>query len=203
MALTLIESACKKKGLDLVPVLGEAAFYGPKLDIQTRNIYGKEETIATIQVDILVPKRMDLYYINKENKKSYPIIIHRAILGSYERFIGFLLEATKGNIPFWLSPIEYVILPVSDKNLKYALKVNEILKSKNFYGEVRSEETLSKRILIAEEERIPFILVVGEKEEKNGSVALRVRNKGDVGEKSIDEILNIFEDLRNSKKAEP
>jgi threonyl-tRNA synthetase len=94
-------------------------------------------------------------------------------------------------------------LPVSDKNLKYALKVNEILKSKNFYGEVRSEETLSKRILIAEEERIPFILVVGEKEEKNGSVALRVRNKGDVGEKSIDEILNIFEDLRNSKKAEP
>jgi threonyl-tRNA synthetase len=202
-ASSLIESACKKKGLNLVPVLGEAAFYGPKLDIQTKNIYGKEETIATIQVDILVPKRMDLYYINKENKKSYPIIIHRAILGSYERFIGFLLEATKGNIPFWLSPMEYVILPVSDKNLKYALRVNEILKSKNFYGEVRSEETLSKRILIAEEERIPFILVVGEKEEKNGSVALRVRNKGDVGEKSIDEILNIFEDLRNSKKAEP
>ena len=202
-ASKLIEGACKKRKLNLVSALGEAAFYGPKLDIQIKNIYGKEETIATIQVDILVPKRMNLFYIDKDGKKANPIIIHRAILGSYERFIGFLLEAVRGDLPFWLSPIGYVILPVSDKNLKYAFKVNEILRSKNFYGEVRSEGTLSKRILIAEEERIPFILVVGEKEEKNGSVALRIRNKGDVGEKFIEEILNIFEDLRNSKKAEP
>lgn len=198
-----ISNACKKRKINLVKGVGEAAFYGPKLDIQTRNIYGKEETIATIQVDILVPKRMDLHYINKEGKKSYPIIIHRAILGSYERFLGFLLEVTKGNLPFWLSPIEYVILPISDKNLKYALEIDDILKSKNFYGEVRSEETLSKRILVAEEERIPFILIVGGKEEKNKSIALRVRNKGDIGEKKIEEVLKIFEDLRIFKKAEP
>mgnify|MGYP001772916290 CR=1 FL=1 len=198
-ASKVIENACKKKNLNLVPGIGEAAFYGPKLDIQIRNIYGKEETLATVQIDILVPKRMGLYYFDKNNKKEAPIVIHRAIVGSYERFIGFLLEVTKGELPFWLSPIQFVILPVSERNLKYTNEVNHLLKEKGFRGEIRIEETLSKRILVAEEEKIPFILVIGDKEESNNSVALRVRKKGDLGEKKIEELIKIFEKLEENK----
>lgn len=192
-ASNLISEICKKRGLGLAKALGEAAFYGPKLDIQINNIYGKEETLATIQVDILVPKRMGLTYIDRNGKEKNPIVIHRAIVGSYERFIGFLLEATRGELPLWLAPIQVVILPVSEKNLSYANKLLKLIKEKNFRAEVRVGESLSKRILLAEEEKIPLMAVVGEKEEKNSTVSLRIKKEGDKGEISIEKLFEILE----------
>jgi threonyl-tRNA synthetase len=195
-ASKVIADACKKRNLNLVEGIGEAAFYGPKLDMQIKNIYGKEETIATIQVDILVPKRMNLTYVDKNNKEKNPIIIHRAILGSYERFIGFLLEETRGDLPLWLSPIQGVILPVKEEHQKYAEEVLTIFRDFRFQI-WPAEETVSKRILLAEEEKIPLILVVGDREEKNKTISLRVRKKGDLGEKKIEEILKILNEKGN------
>jgi threonyl-tRNA synthetase len=178
--------------------LGEAAFYGPKLDVQIKNIYGKEETLATIQVDILVPKRMGLVYVDKNNKEKNPIVIHRAIIGSYERFIGFLLEATKGDLPFWLSPIQVLILPILKNHQNYAEEILEKLKENDFRAEIwLAEETLSKRILLAEEEKIPVLLVVGDKEVKNKTCSLRLRPKQDLGEKKIEEIIKFLNEKRN------
>ncbi len=193
----LIERICKKLKINYVKGIGEAAFYGPKLDIQIKNIYGKEETLATVQIDILVPKRMNLTYVDKNNREKNPIIIHRAILGSYERFLGFLLEKTKGDLPLWLSPIQVVILPISDKNLDYAQKILQMIKEKNFRAEIWSEESLSKRILFAEEEKIPIMVIVGEKEEKNNTISLRIKKEGDLGEKTIDYLLKILDEKGN------
>jgi threonyl-tRNA synthetase len=197
-ASKVILSACQKRKINLVKGLGEAAFYGPKLDVQIKNIYGKEETLATIQVDILVPKRMGLVYVDKNNKEKNPIVIHRAILGSYERFIGFLLEATKGDLPFWLSPIQVLILPILKNHQGYAEEILKKLKENDFRAEIwPAEETLSKRILFAEEEKIPVLLVVGDKEVKNKTCSLRLRPKQDLGEKKIEEIIKFLNEKRN------
>jgi threonyl-tRNA synthetase len=194
-ASKIISYACKKKEINLVKGLGEAAFYGPKLDIQIKNIYGKEETLATIQIDILVPKRMGLTYIDKNNKEKNPIVIHRAILGSYERFIGFLLEVTKGDLPFWLSPIQVLVLPILKNHQNYAEEIFKRLKENNFRTEIwPAEETLSKRILLAEEEKIPIVLVIGDKEVKNNTCSLREKYKGNLGEKKIDEIIKFLKE---------
>jgi len=194
-----IFNACKKRKINLVEGIGEAAFYGPKLDMQIKNIYGKEETLATIQVDILVPKRMQLTYVDKNNKEKNPIIIHRAILGSYERFIGFLLEATKGDLPFWLSPIQVLILPIGRNHQNYSEEILRKLKENSFRSEVwQAEETLSKRILLAEEEKIPVILIVGDREVKNKTCSLRLRHNQDLGEKKLEEIIKFLDEKRNT-----
>ena len=194
-----IFNACKKRKINLVEDIGEAAFYGPKLDMQIKNIYGKEETLATIQVDILVPKRMQLTYVDKNNKEKNPIIIHRAILGSYERFIGFLLEATKGDLPFWLSPIQVLILPIGRNHQNYSEEILRKLKENSFRSEVwQAEETLSKRILLAEEEKIPVILIVGDREVKNKTCSLRLRHNQDLGEKKLEEIIKFLDEKRNT-----
>jgi threonyl-tRNA synthetase len=193
-----IKSACQKKKLFLKEGIGEAAFYGPKLDMQIENIYGKEETIATIQVDILVPKRMNLVYVDKNNQEKHPIIIHRAILGSYERFIGFLLEQTKGDLPLWLSPIQALILPIKKEQQNYAEEIKKLLHEKNFRSEIwPAEETLAKRILLAEEEKIPMVLVVGDREIKNKSCSLRLRHQGDLGVRKLAEIIKILNEKGN------
>jgi len=193
-----IKSACHKKKLSLKEGIGEAAFYGPKLDMQIENIYGKEETLATIQVDVLVPKRMNLVYVDKNNQEKHPIVIHRAILGSYERFIGFLLEQTKGDLPLWLSPIQALILPIKKEQQNYAQEIERLLKEKNFRSEIwPAEETLAKRILLAEEEKIPVVLVVGDREVKNKTCSLRLRHQGDLGERKIEEIIKILNEKGN------
>ncbi len=196
-ASKLIEKICQELKINYVEGIGEAAFYGPKLDMQIKNIYGKEETIATIQIDILVPKRMNLVYVDKDNQKKHPIIIHRAVLGSYERFLGFLLEATKGDLPLWLAPIQVVILPINEKVLAYAHRLFLILKEKNYRVEIREKETLAKRILIAEEERIPLMVIIGEKEKKNQTISLRTKKEGDLGEKNFDFLLKILNEEGN------
>lgn len=164
-------------GIDFVEASDEAAFYGPKLDIQMKNVNGKEETIATVQLDFYLPKQFGIEYINESGKKKPPVMIHRAIFGSMERFIGFYLEKTGGEFPLWLAPIQVRILPISEKASKYAADVKRELVTAGFRCEVdESAETLGKRIRQAEMEKIPLTLIVGEKEAAAETVTVRARH---------------------------
>src|SRR3989344_4173197 len=190
-AADVIREAAKRSGIEVVEAPGEAAFYGPKLDIQMQNVLGKEDTIATIQVDVLVPKRMGLIYINKEGKEEHPIVIHRAIVGSYERFIAFLLEQTAGRLPFWLAPVQVAVLTVSDKATRYAEEVFRNLAARGVRTALEaSADTIGKKIRASELQKIPYLLIVGEREAQSKTVAVRERGKGDLGNATLAEFLS-------------
>jgi threonyl-tRNA synthetase len=139
-----------------------------------------------------------LVYVDKNNQEKNPIVIHRAILGSYERFIGFLLEQTKGDLPLWLAPVQVVILPIKSDHQNYSEKINQVLKEKKIRSELWSvDDTLSKRILLAEERKIPIVLVIGDREIKNQTCSLRLRHQGDLGEKSLTEVLQLLNEKGN------
>jgi len=174
--------------IDFYEAEGEAAFYGPKLDVQAINVYGKEDSISTIQVDFNLPNRFNLSYINEKGKKEKPFVIHRALIGSFERFFAFLIEYYAGAFPAWLSPVQTAVLPVSEKFKKYAEMVDRELKSFGVRSKIFDEDdSLGKRIREAEQQKIPYILVVGEREEKNGTVAVRKRKSNDQKVMKIEE----------------
>jgi len=167
---------------------GGGAFYGPKIDIKIKDAIGREWQCTTIQVDFNLPERFDMIYINQKGEKERPIMIHRALLGSLERFIGILLEHYTGALPLWLSPVQISIIPISDKHLKYAETIEKELGS--FRVEIKKEnETVSKKIREGEIQKIPYLLVVGDNEIKNKSVRVRERGKGDMGEIKINKFL--------------
>ncbi len=182
-----IRQALTEFGADFVEAEGEAAFYGPKVDIQTRNVMGKEDSIATSQIDLLVPGRMDLTYVDAENKEHNPLVIHRAILGSLERFIGFYIEKTAGWFPFWLEPEQIRILPINDTVLDYVGKIEDILKGIVLmkpvkYNEIRytidaRNESLGKKIRDAAGMKIPAVLIVGPKDAEAGEVSVRLKDE--------------------------
>ncbi len=181
-----IRQAMREFGVNFVEAEGEAAFYGPKIDIQTRNVSGKEDTIATSQVDILVPQRMDITYINEDSQKSHPLIIHRAILGSYERFIGFLLEKTAGWLPLWLAPEQIRILTINDTVLDYVEEIESVLSTTVLmkplkYNELRftrddRNESLGKKIREATNWKIPVQLIVGPQDKEAREVSVRTQS---------------------------
>ena len=163
-------------------VEGEAAIYGPKLDYMFKDALGRETQLATIQLDFAMPKRFELTYTDKDGKDKTPVMIHRAILGSYERFMAILIEHFAGEFPLWLSPVQAIIIPVSEKFNDYGNKVLSELKENNIRVEIdTSDETLGKRIRSAELQKVPYVLVVGEKEMNANSVAVRSREDGDQG----------------------
>lgn len=182
-----IREAMREFGVDFIEVEGEAAFYGPKIDIQTRNILGKEDTIATAQVDILVPYRMDLNYIDEAGNKAKPIIIHRAILGSYERFIGMLIEKTAGWFPLWLAPEQVRVLTINNTVNDYVDEIkavldNVILMKPLRHNELRytvddRNESLGKKIREATSSKIPVQLIVGPKDKEAREVSVRLQSK--------------------------
>ncbi len=169
---------------------GEAAFYGPKIDIQAKNVYGKEDTMVTIQLDCAISDMFDLYYIDKDGEKKRPYIIHRTSLGCYERTLAWLIEKYAGKFPTWLCPEQVRVLPISDKYLDYAKKVRKALFDKGVDVSIddRSEK-IGFKIRDARLNRIPYMLVVGEKEEAQGSVSVRSRFTGDEGTKSLDQFV--------------
>ncbi|RQP14537.1 MAG: threonine--tRNA ligase [Chryseobacterium sp.] len=185
-----IMTAAKNKGLNTVVEYGEAAFYGPKLDFMVKDALGRSWQLGTIQVDYNLPERFDLWYTGADNEKHRPVMIHRAPFGSMERFIAILLENTAGDFPLWLSPEQYIILPISEKYSGYAKKVSELLENHDICGLIddRNEKT-GKKIRDAELNKIPYMLIVGENEETNGSVSVRKRGEGDLGEMSIDDFV--------------
>jgi len=190
-----IISAAKDKGLDFVIEEGEAAFYGPKLDFMVKDALGRSWQLGTIQVDYNLPKRFDLSYTGADNKSHRPVMIHRAPFGSMERFIAVLLEHTGGNFPLWLTPDQVIILPISEKYQKYTEKVLESLENSEIRALVdnRSEKT-GRKIRDAEVSKIPFMVIVGEKEEQEGTVSVRKHGEGDIGTFSIEEFKSLIKE---------
>jgi len=173
---TMVRDAMIESGLPFIEAIGEAAFYGPKIDVQLRTVTGREETISTNQLDFAVPRgdRMNLVYVGPDGQEHHPYVIHRAPLGTHERFIAFLIEHFGGAFPTWLAPIQVRILPVSDKHLEYAVKLEDVLRGHMVRAEVdRADEKLGKKIREALTHKIPILLVVGQQEEAEGTVTVR------------------------------
>lgn len=190
----IIESA-KEKGLKTVVELGEAAFYGPKLDFMVKDAIGRKWQLGTIQVDYNLPERFELEYTGSDNQKHRPVMIHRAPFGSLERFVAVLIEHCAGKFPLWLTPEQITILPISEKYNDYAKKVLELLNNYDIRGLVdERNEKIGKKIRDTELKKIPYMLIVGEKEEADNTVSVRKQAEGDLGSFSVDEFAKIIND---------
>jgi threonyl-tRNA synthetase len=187
---TMVRNVLTESKIPFVEVQDEAAFYGPKIDVQIYSAIGREFTLATNQVDFSQGRSFKLQYTGQDNKPETPLIIHRAPLGTHERFIGFLLEQYAGKLPVWLSPVQVKLLPISDKFLDYTKTVLEKLKKADIRAEVDDRnEKIGKKIRDTELLKVPYMLVIGEKEMNDNSVSVRRQGKGDLGIKSVDEFL--------------
>ena len=181
-----LESALKSAKVKFAVKPKDGAFYGPKIDIHIDDSHDRDWQLATIQLDFQIPQRMKLNYITQTGTKEMPIMIHRGIFGSLERFIGILLEHTQGNLPFWLSPVQTIVLPISDKIASYAHDVFEELKSANIRTEIDlRNERLEAKIRNATLQKIPYLLVIGEKEKEGQKVTVRTRQGKDLGQMEI------------------
>jgi threonyl-tRNA synthetase len=190
LATDALEGALKAKGLNYQINEGDGAFYGPKIDIKLKDALKRSWQCATIQCDFALPKRFNLSYIDADGKEKQPIMLHRVLLGSVERFIGALVEHYNGEFPLWLAPEQAVVIPIKDTVMDYAQKVRDALLEKNIRVSIDgSNETLNKRIRNAEVEKIPYCLVVGEREAKQGAVAVRIKGQGDKGSMSLAEFI--------------
>ena len=189
-------------GLDFYEAEGEAAFYGPKLDVQLKSAIGHDVTVSTCQLDFLLPQRFELEYIGEDGKAHRPVVIHRAILGTLDRFMAFLTEETKGAFPTWLAPMQVKVLPISDKHLEYAKKVEQALLEKGIRVEIddRSEK-IGYKIREAQLQKVPYMLVVGDKEQETGKVGVRNRKDGDIGAMKLEDFVNkIDEEVKTFAK---
>ena len=194
------ENALRKilqdSGAEFYEAKGEAAFYGPKIDVQVTSALGHDVTLSTVQLDYQLPEKFELEYINENNEKVRPVVIHRAILGSLDRFIAFLLEETKGVLPVWLSPKQVEVIAISDKFFDYANSVVDVLKQNNIRCSLDNRnESLSYRIRDAVKQKIPYIIVIGEKEAENKIVSVRERG----GNNTVEYSLQNFVDMLNQK----
>lgn len=189
-----IKEVASERGLNAVIVYGEAAFYGPKMDFMVRDAIGRKWQLGTIQVDYNLPERFDLTYIGADNEKHRPVMIHRAPFGSMERFVAVLIEHCAGNFPLWLTPVQAIILPISEKYQEYAEKVLTLLKKYDIRAQVddRSEKA-GRKIRDAEMKKIPYMLIVGEKEADDESVSVRKHGEGDLGTFSIKDFAELID----------
>ena len=199
LAEAAILSSTTEEGVEAKVVYGEAAFYGPKLDFMVKDALQRRWQLGTIQIDYQLPKRFSLAYAGEDNQKHRPVILHRALFGSMERFIALLLEHCKGELPWWLSPVQISVLHVSEKAWSYAKEVYETLQQQEYRVYWDEEDgRVGKKIREAETQRIPLVMVIGERERDENRVSLRVKNKGDEGMMDIptfiaryDEVLRI------------
>lgn len=190
-----------KLEVNYVEADGEAAFYGPKLDIQFKNVHGKEDTIITIQIDFSLAERFDMVYIDSDGKKKHPMIIHRSSIGCYERTIAMLIEKYAGALPVWLSPVQVKVLPISDKFNNYGEKVTNELKKLGIRAECDYKyEKIGYKIRQGQLEKIPYLLIVGEKEESNSEVSVRDRKDGDKGSMNLDLFISLITEKIQNKK---
>lgn len=194
-AESAIIEASAEKGLNTITEYGEAAFYGPKLDFMVKDALGRKWQLGTIQVDYNLPERFGLEYIGSDNQKHRPVMIHRAPFGSMERFVAVLLEHTAGEFPLWLTPDQFIILPISDKYEEYAQSVKRQLEEAGLRGEIdnRSEKT-GKKVRDAEIKKIKYMLIVGEKEQAEGTVSVRVKYEGDKGAMPVADFAKLVND---------
>jgi threonyl-tRNA synthetase len=192
-AESAIIEAAAEKGLETVTVLGEAAFYGPKLDFMVKDALGRKWQLGTIQVDYNLPERFQLEYIGADNQKHRPVMIHRAPFGSLERFIAVLIEHCAGNFPLWLAPEQINILPISEKYIGYAEEIKAILDESGITGSIDNrDEKIGRKIRDSEVKKVPFMLVVGEKEQDERKLSVRKHGEGDLGNFSPEEFISYF-----------
>ena len=197
-----LREVLKEMGVPFYEAIGEAAFYGPKIDVQVRSALGHDVTLSTIQLDYQLPERFELEYVDSTGSKVRPVVIHRAILGSIDRFIAFLLEETKGNLPLWLAPRQAVVIPVAPgTHTEYAEKIADLLKAKGVRVSVDNRnEKLGYRIREAQTSKIPVELVVGDKDIETNSVTVRRYGHKEAVTKTVDEFMNDIMDEINSKR---
>ena len=203
----MVREVLISSNIPYIEVQDEAAFYGPKIDVQIWSAIGREFTLATNQVDFNSGNKFKLSYTTQDNTTDVPLIIHRAPLGTHERFIGFLLEHYAGKFPAWLAPLQVKILPISDKFMDYANTILETLKNADIRAEIDDRnEKIGKKIRDTELARVPYMLVVGEKEMNEGKVAVRRQGKGDLGVKGLEEftadLSREIKERRGEEKAE-
>ncbi len=196
-----LEKAAKENNLNYKMGPGEAAFYGPKLDFMFKDAIGREWQLATIQCDFNLPERFDLSFVNEKGEKERPVVIHRAISGSLERFIGVLIEHFAGNFPLWLSPIQVRVLPVRDTHNEYAMKVHAALRNFGIRAEIETEDIgLGKKVRKAKEDRVSYFIIIGDKDIEAGKVTLEHREKGNQGQFTTEEITaRLLEEIKEKK----
>ena len=187
--------------VDFYEAKGEAAFYGPKLDVQIKTALGHDITVSTCQLDFLLPQRFELEYIGEDGKEHRPVVIHRAILGTLDRFMSFLIEETKGALPLWLAPVQIKVLQISEDNNEYAKNVTRDLRLAGMRVELDdSNEKIGYKIRKAQLEKVPYMIVIGKKEQENNTVGVRSRVEGDIGAMSLEEFLEKVKEEAKLKK---
>jgi len=196
MAEQAIIEAAEEKGLDTVTEKGEAAFYGPKLDFMVKDALGRSWQLGTIQVDYQLPERFELEYTGSDNQKHRPVMIHRAPFGSLERFVAVLIEHCAGNFPLWLAPEQLIILPISEKYAEYAVNVKALLDENGITGDIDNrDEKIGRKIRDAEVKKIPFMVIVGEKEQEENKLSLRKHGEGDIGTFELSAFVDFFQGI--------
>jgi threonyl-tRNA synthetase len=201
MAEAALKAALEELGLDFIINEGDGAFYGPKIDFHLKDCLGRTWQCGTIQLDYQLPQRFQLEYVGSDGQKHRPIMIHRVAFGSIERFLGILIEQYAGAFPTWLAPVQVKILPISDKFLDYAERIKAELDALNIKAELDSRaEKIGYKIREAQMEKVPYMFIVGEKEEQNNNVSVRERQKGDVGSMSLEEISKIILNKINNRE---
>jgi len=194
-AENILRKVLKNQDVPYYEAENEAAFYGPKIDVQMKNVNGKEDTAFTVQYDFVMPKRFKLRFINKEGQEEEPVVIHRASLGAFERTMAFLIEHYAGAFPLWLSPIQLRILPISDKFQDYSLKVKKNLDQAGYRTELDNDnKTLGAKIREATLQKIPYLIIIGEKEVKTEKIAIRTREGKDLGTITISNFITKLKD---------
>jgi len=202
-SISALKKAVEEIGWSYEEKIGEAAFYGPKIDIKIEDALGREWQLSTIQLDFNLPKRFRIVYFDKENKAKHPYMIHRAVLGSIERFFGILIEHYAGEFPLWLTPVQVVILPIKEAQENYAQSILKELKENDLRAEIwPANESLSKRILKAEGEKIPYMIIVGEKEQKAKEISVRKHKVGDLGQTDLKQFIKNLKRKIETKDSE-
>jgi threonyl-tRNA synthetase len=200
-AEAVLEQALNEQGLDYAVNAGDGAFYGPKIDLHFKDSLGRSWQLGTVQLDFQMPERFDLTYVGADNADHRVVMIHRALFGSYERFIGILLEDTGGELPLWLAPVQAIVLPISDRHNEAAAATLDRLKAAGVRAELDDRsESVGRKIRDAELGKIPYMLVVGDREAESGSVSVRRHGEGDQGTVTVDEFAQQLAELTAARK---
>ncbi|MDY0134891.1 MAG: threonine--tRNA ligase [Atribacterota bacterium] len=190
LATRSLEEALRELEVDYRVNPGEGAFYGPKIDFHLRDCLGRRWQCGTIQLDFAMPEKFDLYYIGEDGNRHRPVMLHRTVLGSIERFLGILIEQFAGAFPLWLAPVQVVILPIAERHIDYAREIKDVIFSEGIRVEINDENaTLGAKIRKAEVEKVPYLAIIGDREMENRTLSIRKRKKGDIGSFTLDELL--------------
>lgn len=199
-AENILRDIAKERGAETISGIGEAAFYGPKLDFMAKDNLGREWQVATIQLDMNMPERFDLTCVNEKGERERVVMIHAAIMGSIERFLSVLIEHYAGAFPTWLAPVQVVVLPIGESHRDFAKEVLKMLQENNIRAEMdASDESLGKRVRNAKTQKIPYLIVIGNKEIETGSVAIEHRDSGSLGVQTLEKSLEIIQETISNK----